>query len=69
MQGASHEECEYGCNSFITLPHGSKPVNSGKGNSHINNNIMQAVIAVLCGKLAYFLSEDSSSWHRASLSL
>ena len=25
---------KYGCNSFVTVPHGSKPVSS---NSHINN--------------------------------
>ena len=30
-QGASQEGCEYGCISFITVPHGSKPVSSGKG--------------------------------------
>ena len=37
---------EYGCNSFITVPHGSKPVSSGKGIA-IAIIIMQAVIAAV----------------------
>ena len=48
---ALQEGCEYGCNSFITLPHGHKPVSSGKG----INNYYEA----LCGKLTYLLPEDS----------
>ena len=63
--------CEYGCNYFVTLPHGSKPVSSGKGNSHINNYYASSYSSCyVCGKLAYLLSEDSScSWHCASHSL
>ena len=54
MQGPRRMGVKYGCNSFITLPHGSRPVSSGKGNSQIKQ---------LCGKLAYLLSGDSCSRH------
>ena len=49
MQGASQEGCEYGCNSFTTVPHGSKPVSSGKGNSHYYASSYS--MQLLCGKL------------------
>ena len=65
-RGPSQEGCEYGCNSFTTVPHGSKPVSSGKG---INNYFASSYsMQLLCGKLAY-LPEDSCSWYRASRSL
>ena len=55
-RGPRRKGVKYGCNSFIALPHGSKPVSSGMGIA-ISIINMQAVIKLL----AYLLSGDSCS--------
>ena len=51
-------------NSFTTVPHGSKPVSSGKGNSHIYNYYASSYsMQLLCGKLAYFPSDQKTLAH------